>query len=179
MIHIYIKCIYKTRSFILLNPCSSAIDRLVEDLILESMSKGDFDNLPGKGKPLTYNNHTPMIDIATHNPMIEIANHNPMIDIANHNPMIDIATHNPMIDIATHNLNRILLENGYKPEWVLLDKEIRYLEQYFWWILFNNLQQCNYFLEAYHIVNSGWCIKAEFSNHHTNLMIMVDSCIHH
>ena len=28
------------------------MDRLVEDLIQESMSKGDFDNLSGAGKPL-------------------------------------------------------------------------------------------------------------------------------
>ena len=28
------------------------MNRLVEDLISESMSKGDFDNLPGAGKPL-------------------------------------------------------------------------------------------------------------------------------
>jgi hypothetical protein len=31
---------------------TNAIDRLVEDLIQEAMSKGDFDNLKGKGKPL-------------------------------------------------------------------------------------------------------------------------------
>merc|ERR1712241_540151 len=30
----------------------NAMDRLVEDLIQESMSKGDFDNLSGSGKPL-------------------------------------------------------------------------------------------------------------------------------
>jgi DnaJ family protein C protein 28 len=28
------------------------MDRLVEDLIQESMSKGDFENLSGAGKPL-------------------------------------------------------------------------------------------------------------------------------
>ena len=28
------------------------MERLVEDLISESMAKGDFDNLPGAGKPL-------------------------------------------------------------------------------------------------------------------------------
>lgn len=31
---------------------TNAIDRLVEDLIQEAMSKGDFDNLKGKGQPL-------------------------------------------------------------------------------------------------------------------------------
>ena len=65
------------------------MDRLVEDLIAESMAKGEFDNLPGRGKPLIYSNH------------------------------------NPMVDTATHNLNKILIENGYVPEWVTLQKEIR------------------------------------------------------
>lgn len=61
----------------------------MEDLIAESMAKGDFDNLPGAGKPLPHVNH------------------------------------NPYIDATTHNLNRILINNGYVPHWVTLEKEIR------------------------------------------------------
>ncbi|XP_074852854.1 dnaJ homolog subfamily C member 28 [Carettochelys insculpta] len=68
---------------------TQAIERLVEDLIQESMAKGDFDNLSGKGKPLQKFSHCPHID--------------------------------PM----THNLNRILIDNGYQPEWILMQKEIR------------------------------------------------------
>nr|XP_005283987.1 dnaJ homolog subfamily C member 28 [Chrysemys picta bellii]XP_005283989.1 dnaJ homolog subfamily C member 28 [Chrysemys picta bellii]XP_042711709.1 dnaJ homolog subfamily C member 28 [Chrysemys picta bellii]XP_042711710.1 dnaJ homolog subfamily C member 28 [Chrysemys picta bellii] len=68
---------------------TQAIDRLVEDLIQESMAKGDFDNLNGKGKPLQKFSYCPHID--------------------------------PM----THNLNRILIDNGYQPEWILMQKEIR------------------------------------------------------
>lgn len=68
---------------------TQAIERLVEDLIQESMAKGDFNNLSGKGKPLNKFSSCPHID--------------------------------PM----THNLNRILIENGYQPEWILLQKEIR------------------------------------------------------
>ncbi|NXO44954.1 DJC28 protein, partial [Locustella ochotensis] len=68
---------------------TQAVERLVEDLIQESMAKGDFDNLRGKGKPLQKFSHSPHID--------------------------------PM----THNLNRILIDNGYQPEWILLQKEIR------------------------------------------------------
>ncbi|XP_044297615.1 dnaJ homolog subfamily C member 28 [Varanus komodoensis] len=68
---------------------TQAIERLVEDLIQESMAKGDFDNLSGKGKPLQKFSDCPHID--------------------------------PM----THNLNRILIDNGYQPEWILLQKEIR------------------------------------------------------
>ena len=45
----------------------SGIDRLVEDLIQESMHRGEFDNLPGKGKPLTSSNHNPMLDLTTQN----------------------------------------------------------------------------------------------------------------
>ena len=67
----------------------STIDRLVEDLIQESMARGDFDNLPGAGKPLDYSNH------------------------------------NPYVDSHTHNLNKVLINNGYVPEWVTLDKEIK------------------------------------------------------
>ncbi|NXN90336.1 DJC28 protein, partial [Bombycilla garrulus] len=68
---------------------TQAVERLVEDLIQESMAKGDFDNLSGKGKPLRKFSDSPHID--------------------------------PM----THNLNRILIDNGYQPEWILLQKEIR------------------------------------------------------
>ncbi|XP_048202248.1 dnaJ homolog subfamily C member 28 [Perognathus longimembris pacificus] len=67
---------------------TQAIERLVEDLIQESMAKGDFDNLSGKGKPLTKFSGCSYID--------------------------------PM----THNLNRILIDNGYQPEWILMQKEI-------------------------------------------------------
>ncbi|XP_062983647.1 dnaJ homolog subfamily C member 28 [Elgaria multicarinata webbii] len=68
---------------------TQAIERLVEDLIQESMAKGDFDNLGGKGKPLQKFSDCPHVD--------------------------------PM----THNLNRILIDNGYQPEWILMQKEIR------------------------------------------------------
>ncbi|XP_005073869.1 dnaJ homolog subfamily C member 28 [Mesocricetus auratus] len=68
---------------------TQAIERLVEDLIQESMAKGDFDNLSGKGKPLKKFSGCSYID--------------------------------PM----THNLNRILIDNGYQPEWILMQKEIR------------------------------------------------------
>lgn len=63
---------------------TQAIERLVEDLIQESMAKGDFDNLSGKGKPLKKFSGCSYID--------------------------------PM----THNLNRILIDNGYQPEWILM-----------------------------------------------------------
>ncbi|VTJ83379.1 Hypothetical predicted protein [Marmota monax] len=68
---------------------TQAIERLVEDLIQESMAKGDFDNLSGKGKPLKKFSGCSYID--------------------------------PM----THNLNRILIDNGYQPEWILMQKEIK------------------------------------------------------
>ncbi|XP_070606455.1 dnaJ homolog subfamily C member 28 [Erythrolamprus reginae] len=68
---------------------TQAIERLVEDLIQESMAKGDFDNLTGKGKPLQKFSDCPHVD--------------------------------PM----THNLNRILIDNGYQPEWIVIQKEIR------------------------------------------------------
>ena len=66
------------------------MDRLVEDLIAESMARGDFDNLPGAGKPIQYSDH------------------------------------NPYVDTMTHNLNKILINNGYVPEWVTLEKDIRW-----------------------------------------------------
>ncbi|XP_021956401.1 dnaJ homolog subfamily C member 28 [Folsomia candida] len=66
------------------------VERLVEDLIQESMARGDFENLSGKGKPL---NHS--------------------------------STYNPYVDFTTHKLNQVLIENGFAPEWILLDKEIR------------------------------------------------------
>ncbi|MCI4378377.1 hypothetical protein PGIGA_G00215210 [Pangasianodon gigas] len=68
---------------------TQAVERLVEDLIQESMARGDFHNLSGAGKPLSK------------------------------------FEHNPYADPMTHNLNRILIDNGYQPEWIVVQKEIR------------------------------------------------------
>lgn len=65
-------------------------DRVVEDLIQEAMSKGDFQNLSGVGKPL--NSHQ---------------------------------NDNPYVDFSTHKMNKILIENGFTPEWITMGKEIR------------------------------------------------------
>ncbi|XP_054289079.1 dnaJ homolog subfamily C member 28 [Macrosteles quadrilineatus] len=67
------------------------MDRLVEDLIQESMAKGEFDNLSGKGKPLTTKQDH----------------------------------HNPYVDLVTHKLNQVMIDNGFMPEWIMLQKEIR------------------------------------------------------
>lgn len=43
------------------------LDRLVEDLIQESMAKGEFSNLPGYGKPLKMEDSlNPYVDFTTH-----------------------------------------------------------------------------------------------------------------
>ncbi|XP_066285776.1 dnaJ homolog subfamily C member 28-like [Branchiostoma lanceolatum] len=67
------------------------IDRLVEDMIAESMANGEFDNLPGKGKPLERKK----------------------------------SEYNPYQDTATHLINKILNDNGFKPQWVELEVEVR------------------------------------------------------
>lgn len=41
------------------------MDRLVEDMIQEAMSKGDFDNLSGSGKPLEYSKTNMFMDKVT------------------------------------------------------------------------------------------------------------------
>lgn len=68
---------------------TQAVERLVEDLIQESMARGDFRNLSGAGKP------------------------------------INKFEHNPYADPMTHNLNRILIDNGYQPPWVVTHRDIR------------------------------------------------------
>ncbi|CAB1452782.1 unnamed protein product [Pleuronectes platessa] len=68
---------------------TQAVERLVEDLIQESMARGDFRNLSGAGKPLNK------------------------------------FEHNPYADPMTHNLNRILIDNGYQPSWVVMQRDIR------------------------------------------------------
>lgn len=65
-------------------------DRVVEDLILEAMNSGEFDNLEGKGKPLSH-----------------------------------AQSQNPYVDFTQHKINKILLDNGFTPEWITLQKEIR------------------------------------------------------
>lgn len=70
--------------------CRSETDiiNVVEQRIWHSMEEGQFENLPGKGKPL--NLHT-----------------------------------NPHADPAEDTLYRILNKNGFAPEWVELNKDIR------------------------------------------------------
>ncbi|XP_075962783.1 dnaJ homolog subfamily C member 28 isoform X2 [Anarhichas minor] len=68
---------------------TQAVERLVEDLIQESMARGDFRNLSGAGKPLNK------------------------------------FEYNPYADPMTHNLNRILIDNGYQPSWVVTQRDIR------------------------------------------------------
>ncbi|KAM4601045.1 dnaJ homolog subfamily C member 28 [Polymixia lowei] len=68
---------------------TQAVERLVEDLIQESMARGDFRNLSGAGKPLSK------------------------------------FQHNPYADPMTHNLNRILIDNGYQPPWIVTQRDIR------------------------------------------------------
>nr|XP_046255939.1 dnaJ homolog subfamily C member 28 [Scatophagus argus] len=68
---------------------TQAVERLVEDLIQESMARGDFKNLSGAGKPLNK------------------------------------FEHNPYADPMTYNLNRILVDNGYQPPWVVTQRDIR------------------------------------------------------
>ena len=75
--------------FFPLHLLSNMIERVVDDLIRESMQKGEFENLSGQGKPLDYSDH------------------------------------NPLVDTTTHNLNKIMVNNGFKPEWIMLSKEIR------------------------------------------------------
>ncbi|XP_052895418.1 dnaJ homolog subfamily C member 28 [Anopheles moucheti] len=65
-------------------------DRVVEDLIQEAMSRGDFSNLSGFGKPLP-----------------------------------DHQSQNPYVDFTTHKMNKIMLDNGFTPEWITLHKDIR------------------------------------------------------
>lgn len=65
-------------------------DRVVEDLIQEAMSKGQFDKLEGCGKPLSH-----------------------------------AQSQNPYVDFTQHKINKILLDNGFTPEWITLKKEIR------------------------------------------------------
>ncbi|KAH8400608.1 hypothetical protein KR222_008375, partial [Zaprionus bogoriensis] len=66
------------------------VDRVVEDLIQEAMSKGDFNNLNGAGKPLS-----------------------------------SAQNMNPYLDFTTHKLNKIMLDNGFTPEWITLNRDIR------------------------------------------------------
>ena len=68
----------------------NAIERLVEDLIVESMAKGDFDNLKGTGKPLP-----------------------------------ERVVYNPYEDFTTHKINEILVEGGFAPEWITLQRDIK------------------------------------------------------
>lgn len=74
----------------------------MEDLIQESIARGEFDNLPGSGKPLKF------------------------------------SPENPYVDSTTHKLNQVLIANGYVPEWITLEREIREAKE----ALRNELRKC-------------------------------------
>lgn len=40
-------------------------------------------------------------------------------------PLKDLQSQNPYVDFTTHKMNKILMDNGFVPEWILLQKEIR------------------------------------------------------
>lgn len=40
-------------------------------------------------------------------------------------PLKSHQEHNPYVDFTTHKMNKILIENGFTPEWIMLSKEIR------------------------------------------------------
>ena len=40
-------------------------------------------------------------------------------------PLKHDSNFNPYIDFTTHKLNQVLIDNGFTPEWILLEKEIR------------------------------------------------------
>ncbi|KAK4873865.1 hypothetical protein RN001_013225 [Aquatica leii] len=40
-------------------------------------------------------------------------------------PLPETKTKNPYVDFVTHKLNQILIDNGFKPEWINLQKEIK------------------------------------------------------
>jgi len=79
----------------------------VEDLIQESMSRGEFSNLKNSGKPLPSHQNI-----------------------------------NPYVDFITHKLNEVLIDNGFTPEWILLQKEIRGEAEVLRKSLFTDRQYC-------------------------------------
>ncbi|XP_062566475.1 dnaJ homolog subfamily C member 28-like [Saccostrea cucullata] len=81
----------KTKSIARRNKMSKTIDRVVEDLIQESMQRGDFDNLAGYGKPIQYKDRD----------------------------------RNPLVDATTYKINQMLKEEGFAPDWIMLEKDIR------------------------------------------------------
>lgn len=40
-------------------------------------------------------------------------------------PLNSASAYNPYIDFTTHKLNQVLIDNGFAPEWILLEKEIK------------------------------------------------------
>lgn len=40
-------------------------------------------------------------------------------------PLTGHQEHNPFVDFTTHKINKILIDNGFTPEWIMLNKEIR------------------------------------------------------
>lgn len=79
----------KTKAKARRNKISNTIDRVVEDLIQESMQRGDFDNLAGYGKPIDYKDR------------------------------------NPLLDTTTYKINKMLKDEGFAPDWIMLEKDIR------------------------------------------------------
>ena len=56
------------------------MERVVEDLIQESMARGDFENLTLAGKPLQLESYNPYVDVVTHklNQVLFLFKYNPL-----------------------------------------------------------------------------------------------------
>lgn len=92
---------------------NQGFDRLVEDLILESMSKGEFNNLKGKGKPLKEQNRNPYVDFITHK-----------LNEASCIVKAKEISYPKKFKIYKNFCLQVLINNGFTPGWITMSKEI-------------------------------------------------------
>uniref|UniRef100_A0A0M3IRT4 DUF1992 domain-containing protein n=1 Tax=Ascaris lumbricoides TaxID=6252 RepID=A0A0M3IRT4_ASCLU len=142
---------------------TNAVQRLVEDMILQSMKRGDFNNLKGMGKPLKNDESNPYIDVIEYKlnkilinngfapPWImkieEISGCSMELRNAVERLVEDMILQsmkrgdfnnlkgmgkplkndesNPYIDVIEYKLNKILINNGFAPPWIMKEMELR------------------------------------------------------
>ncbi len=88
-----------------------AIERMVEDMISESMANGEFENLPGKGKPLPDRTRLGVYYYIIIGKKSKFES-----------KCLLPFSYNPFTDFTSHKINEILVEGGFAPEWVMLKK---------------------------------------------------------
>lgn len=121
------------------------IERVVEDLIQEAMSKGDFNNLKGEGKPLS----TAQIQ----NPYLDFTTHKINKILADNGFTPEWITLSRDIRDGVNNLKKeIRTERRFYGDWPLTTKDQQASWEFFVQLHLEKVQQLNKLIDKYNLI---------------------------